>query len=81
MGVAERWDATKRAQACYICLGPGHTASECKVVNKICGCRGCTLMHSIWLHRPDKRGGEERIVVTYNSDIGNKHVKTDLAEL
>lgn len=74
MSVAERWEATKQAHACYICLGLGHTASECKVSKKVCGLDGCTQQHSRWLHRPEKRkdGETERIVTLYTPEAKHK---------
>lgn len=74
MSVAERWEATKKAQACYICLGLGHTASECKVPKQVCGLQGCTQKHSRWLHRPEKRkdGEPERIVTLYTPEVKHK---------
>lgn len=71
LSVAERWQAAKKAQACYICLCLDHTASKCKVSKKVCGLDGCTWQHSRWLHRSKKRKEREteRITTLYVPDV------------
>lgn len=79
LSVTERWEATRKAQACFICLGLGHSASECKVTKKECGLDGCQHQHSRWLHRTERQREEEpeRKVVLYTPEVKNKPGRPD----
>lgn len=66
MGIAERWTAVKRAQACYGCLGINHAIKDCKSPYRFCDVEGCSRIHSKWLHRVDS---------PRSSNTGNKRTE------
>lgn len=79
MSIAERWEATRKAQVCYVCLGHGHMASKCGSPYKECGLEGCSQQHSRWLHKDDKQNNREakRSVSLSSPETPDKRIRVD----
>ena len=52
--MAERHEAVRKCNLCFLCLGSGHRIWQCPS-NRTCGKDGCSKRHKFLLHSEDKR--------------------------